>query len=151
MCSKVSTATTCKIWRITQIPTCYNVSFGQYTRFLSQWLGTIIGVSAKQIMLIDGSHSGRSGGASAAAPANVPIQRWGQHMGSVSRSSQFNYMQLSSSWLLSVSLPTMRDPDNFLDERISNSNPTVDQTATSYNQHVQFGVGNETTRPQLSL
>jgi hypothetical protein len=72
-----------------------------------------------------GSHSGRSEGASASANANAPIERWSQHMGSVSRSSQLSYMQLSSPNLLSVSVAIMRDPDIFPDERIPNSNPIV--------------------------
>jgi hypothetical protein len=120
-------------------PNGYKMFFGQYTCFFSQWLvGTIIGVSAKHFMSIYGSHSGRSGGVSAAANANVPIDRWGQHMGSVSRSSQLSYVQLSSSHLLSVSLlGIMRDPDNFPDEKIPKSSSTIDSVAAASLPHVQ--------------
>jgi hypothetical protein len=71
-------------------PNGLNINFEQYTCFLSQWFGTLLGISAKQIPSAYGPHSGRSGGASAAANANVPIEKWDQHMRSSSRSSQLN-------------------------------------------------------------
>jgi hypothetical protein len=39
----------------------------------------------------------------------------------------------------------MRDPDNFPDERISNSIPIVNNAATASNQNVHFDVGRKTT------
>jgi hypothetical protein len=54
------------------IPNGYMITFGQHTRFLSQWFGTLMEISAKNILSVYGSHSGRGGGASAAASANFP-------------------------------------------------------------------------------
>jgi hypothetical protein len=91
-------------------------------------------------MSIYGSQCYRSGGASAAANANVLIGRWGQYAGSVSRSSQLNYLQLYSPNLLSISLAIMRYHDSFPDERIPNSSPTldgaIDASNTSNKKHV---------------
>jgi hypothetical protein len=61
-------------------------------------LGTIMGVSTNMFLAVDSSHSGHIGAASAAANANIPMERWRQHiMGSNYRSSQLKYMHLSCS------------------------------------------------------
>jgi hypothetical protein len=101
-------------------PHVYSITFGKYSRFLSQWFGTLMEISAKYFVSVYGSHSGRIGGAPAAANANVPMERWGQHMGSNSRSSQISYMHLCNFNMLYVSLAIMSDPENFPDERVHN-------------------------------
>ncbi len=57
-----------------------------------------------------GSHSGRIGGASAAANAGVPMERWGQHGSWRSALAQRSYMELSEENILSVSRAIMADP-----------------------------------------
>ncbi len=57
-----------------------------------------------------GSHSGRIGGASAAANAGVPMERWGQHGSWRSVSAQRSYMELSEEHILSVSRVIMANP-----------------------------------------
>ncbi len=86
-----------------------------------------------------GTHSGRIGGASAAANAGVAIERWGQHGSWRSASAQRGYMQLPEENILSVSRAIMADPsthdarehgqgddDNSNDANNGESNPEVE-------------------------
>ena len=67
-----------------------------------------------------GSQSGRSGGASAAANAGVPWERWGQHGSSLSALAQRAYMQLFDDNILGVSRTIMTlGPD---DHQVSDEN-----------------------------
>ena len=83
------------------------ISYSQYQRYLSQWLGPILGLSAKEFLSQFGTQSGRSGGASAAANAGIPMERWGQHGSWHSLSAQRAYMQLSEENILQVSRTIM--------------------------------------------
>ncbi len=53
--------------------------FSQYRRYLSLWFGSVLDFSPEEFLRQYGTHSGRIGGASAAANAGVAIERWGQH------------------------------------------------------------------------
>jgi hypothetical protein len=66
-----------------------------------------LGLSAKDFLLQFGTQSGRSGGASAAANAGIPMERWGQHGSKHSVSAQRAYMQLSEENILQVSRTIM--------------------------------------------
>ncbi len=55
------------------------LKFSQYRRYLSIWFGPLLGLSPDEFLSKFGSHSGRIGGASAAANAGAPMERWGQH------------------------------------------------------------------------
>ena len=79
-------------------------------RYLSLWFGSLLGLSPDEFLRQFGTHSGRIGGASAAANAGVAIERRGQHGSWRSASSQRAYMQLSEENILSVSRVIMADP-----------------------------------------
>ena len=53
------------------------LKFSQYRRYLSIWFGPLLGLSSNEFLLKFGTHSGRIGGASAAANAGGPMERWG--------------------------------------------------------------------------
>ena len=94
------------------------ISYSQYQRYLSQWLGPILGRSAKAFLLQFGTQSGRSGGASAAANVGIPMERWGQHGSWHSVYAQRAYKQLSEENILQVSKTIMeyRPADALLEE-----------------------------------
>ncbi len=64
-------------------------------------------VSPKEFSSVYGSQSGRSGAASAAANAGVPMELWGQHGDWKSVASQKAYMKRDPASILSVSRATM--------------------------------------------
>ena len=80
------------------------LKFSPYRRYLNIWFGPLLGLSPDEFLSKFGSHSGRIGGASAAANAGVPMERWGQH------GSWRSYMELSEENILSVSRAIMADP-----------------------------------------
>ena len=84
--------------------------FSQYRRYLSLWFGSVLGFSPEEFLRQFGTHSGRIGGASAAANAGVAIERWGQHGSWRSASAQRGYMQMSEENIPSVSRAIMADP-----------------------------------------
>ena len=88
-------------------PTGSAISYPQFRRYLSQWFGPVLGLSPSDFLKEFGSQSGRSGGASAAANACVPWERWGQHSSWQSASAQRAYMQLSDENILGVSRTIM--------------------------------------------
>ena len=101
------------------------ISYSQYQRYLSQWLGHVLGLSAKEFQLQFGTQSRRSGGASTAADAGIPMERWGQHGSWHSVSAQRAYMQLSEENILQVSRTIMEsrhhdtvqaEPDTVVDD-----------------------------------
>jgi hypothetical protein len=103
------------------VPNGSPISYSQYKRYLSQWLGPILGLSPKDFLLQFGTQSGRSGGASAAANAGIPMERWGQHGSWHSVSAQRAYMQLSEENILQVSRTIM-------DSRPSDAVPADSET-----------------------
>ena len=86
------------------------LSFSQYKRYLSLWFGSLLGLSPDEFLRQFGTHSGRIGGASAAANAGVAIERWGQHGSWRAASSQRAYMQLFEENILNVSRVIIADP-----------------------------------------
>ena len=76
------------------IPSGSAITYPQFRRYMSQWFGPIVGLSPAAFLKEFGSQSGRSGGASAAANAGVPWERWGQHGSWQSASAQRAYMQM---------------------------------------------------------
>ncbi len=69
-----------------------------------------MGLSLDDFLEKYGSHSGRIGGASSAANAGVPMERWGQHGSWRSASAQRSYMELSEENILSVSRAILAHP-----------------------------------------
>jgi len=55
------------------------ITYGQFTTYLSQWFGGVLGVSPSEFLSLYGSQSGCSGAASAASNAGIPLELWGQH------------------------------------------------------------------------
>ena len=92
------------------------ITYPQFRRYLSQWFGPVLGSSPGAFLKEFGSQSGRSGGASAAANAGIPWERWGQHGSWQSASAQRAYMQLSNENILEVSQTIMTPrPEERLD------------------------------------
>ena len=83
------------------------ISYSQFARFLSLWFGGVLGCSAAEFKAQFGTQSGRSGGASAASNAGVPLELWGQHGDWKSMSAQRCYMARDTAALLSVSRAAM--------------------------------------------
>ena len=72
---------------------------------------SMLGLSPDEFLQQFGTHSGRIGGASAAANAGVSIERWGRHGSWRSMSAQRAYMRLSEENILNVSrVLIMADP-----------------------------------------
>ena len=83
------------------------ISYDQFSRFLSLWFGGVLGCSAAEFKLRFGTQSGRSGGASAASNAGIPLELWGQHGDWASMAAQRCYMEKDMAALLSVSRAAM--------------------------------------------
>jgi hypothetical protein len=94
-------------------------------------------------MSVYGSHSGQSGGASAAANANIPTERWGKHMESSSRTSELNCMRLSNYNILAISSSIMRDPANYHDERVVNADDPLTNFAPTIVASTNIDTGRE--------
>ncbi len=69
-----------------------------------------MGLSPTEFLSRYGSHSGRSGGASAASNAGIPLELWGQHGDWKSAAAQRCYMQKDVVSILSVSRAAMGQP-----------------------------------------
>lgn len=76
--------------------------YEQYARYLRRLLVPILGLPEDEIQRRFGTHSCRSGGASAAANAGIPFEVWGQHGAWRSRSAQLVYMGLDLDRCLST-------------------------------------------------
>ena len=84
------------------------IAYEQYMRYLSSWFSGVLGISPAEFRSQYGSHSCRSGGASAAANAGVSVEAWGQHGDWASFQSQRGYMALDEERILSVSRAIMQ-------------------------------------------
>ena len=91
------------------------IKYDQYVRYLSLWFGEVLGMSTQDFKTQYGSQSGRSGGASAASNAGIPIELWGQHGDWASFKSQKRYMKKDIKSILSVSLAAMEAPSSNID------------------------------------
>ena len=89
------------------IPGATFISYAQFSKYLALWFGATLGLSPKEFSTVYGSQSGRSGAASAAANAGVPMELWGQHGDWKSVKSQKNYMKRDPEAILSVSRAAM--------------------------------------------
>ena len=108
------------------------ITYPQFRRYLSQWFGPVLGLSPGAFLKEFGSQSGRSGGASAAANAGIPWERWGQHGSWQSASAQRAYMQLSNENILEVSQTIMTPrPEERLD--IDDTSEEVDVINNPHN------------------
>ena len=87
------------------------IAYEQYMRYLSSWFSGVLGISPAEFRSQYGSHSCRSGGASAAANAGVSVEAWGQHGDWASFQSQRGYMALDEERILSVSRAIMQQPE----------------------------------------
>jgi integrase len=83
------------------------ITYDQFLRFMSLWLSGVMGVSVGAFRKQFATHSGRSGGASAASNAGVPAELWGQHGDWKSWEAQKRYMKTDTPRLLSVSRADM--------------------------------------------
>lgn len=76
----------------------YVIKFAEYTRYLSRWMGSLMGISRLKSSLACtgyGSHSCRIGGVTAAWNAGSSVEDFGQHMGSSNRSTMMSYIRVT--------------------------------------------------------
>ena len=113
------------------------IAYPQFRRYLSQWFAPVLGLSPGAFLKEFGSQSGRSGGASAAANAGVPWERWGQHGSWQSVSAQRAYMQLSDENILGVSqtIMTPRPEDRQVSDESSEEVDGVDNPHNPFVWH----------------
>ena len=83
------------------------IAYDQLLRFLSLWFSGEMGVTVAAFRKQFATQSGRSGGASAASNAGVPVELWGQHGDWKSWEAQKRYMKADTSRLMSVSQAAM--------------------------------------------
>jgi integrase len=83
------------------------IAYDQLLRFLSLWFSGVMGVTVAAFRKQFATQSGRSGGASAASNAGVPVELWGQHGDWKSWEAQKRYMKADTSRLMSVSQAAM--------------------------------------------
>ena len=57
------------------------ITYDQFLRFMNLWFNGVMGVLVVAFRKLFASQSGRSGGASAASNADVPVELWAQHGG----------------------------------------------------------------------
>ena len=103
-----------------------------------------MGLSAKEFLLRFGTQSGRSGGASVAANAGIPMERWGQHGSWHSVSAQRAYMQLSEENILQVSKtimesrpgdPARAEPETAVDDESMEVQRVPESVLRWHNRH----------------
>ena len=113
------------------------ITYPQFRRYLGLWFGPVLGLSPGAFLKVFGSQSGRSGGASAAANAGVPWERWGQLGSRQSDSAQRAYMQLSDENILGVSqtIITPRPDDRQASEENSEDVDVVDNPHNPFLWH----------------
>eukprot|EP00873_Tetraselmis_striata_P014409 jgi/Tetstr1/434673/TSEL_023764.t1 len=87
------------------VPSSSPIEYPTFRRYLARWLGPLLTPAMTETAFLSrfGTQSSRSGGASAAANADIPFATWGQHGGWKSTSAQLRYMGLDEEHVLSVS------------------------------------------------
>eukprot|EP00873_Tetraselmis_striata_P022792 jgi/Tetstr1/443056/TSEL_031114.t1 len=87
------------------VPSSSPIEYPTFRRYLARWLGPLLTPAMIESAFLSrfGTQSSRSGGASAAANADIPFATWGQHGGWKSTSAQLRYMGLDEEHVLSVS------------------------------------------------
>eukprot|EP00873_Tetraselmis_striata_P020661 jgi/Tetstr1/440925/TSEL_029195.t1 len=87
------------------VPSSPPIEYPTFRRYLARWLGPLLTPAMTESAFLSrfGTQSNRSGGASAAANADIPFATWGQHGGWKSTSAQLRYMGLDEEHVLSVS------------------------------------------------
>eukprot|EP00873_Tetraselmis_striata_P005595 jgi/Tetstr1/425859/TSEL_016236.t1 len=87
------------------VPSSSPIEYPTFRRYLARWLGPLLtpAMTESAFQSRFGTQSSRSGGASAAANADIPFATWGQHGGWKSTSAQPRYMGLDEEHVLSVS------------------------------------------------
>eukprot|EP00873_Tetraselmis_striata_P010714 jgi/Tetstr1/430978/TSEL_020733.t1 len=88
------------------VPSSSPIEYPAFRRYLiARWLGPLLTPAMPEAAFLAqyGTHSNRSGGAFAAANADMPFATWGHHGGWKSTSAQLRYMGLDEEHVLSVS------------------------------------------------
>ncbi len=83
------------------------ITYAQFSTFLALWFRGVPGIAPAEFQSRYGSRSGRSGGASSASNAGIPLELWGQHGDLKSAAAQRCYMQKDVPSILSVSRAAM--------------------------------------------
>lgn len=99
------------------------ITYGQFRHYLSKWLAPRLNLTQQAFLEKFGMKSGRSGGASAAAGANIPFEVWGAQGGWQSREAQLRYMEIDLEQALSVSRAVLEGavPETQVDGEASDS------------------------------
>eukprot|EP00873_Tetraselmis_striata_P016088 jgi/Tetstr1/436352/TSEL_025188.t1 len=87
------------------VPASSPIEYPTFRRYLARWLGPLLTPAITEAVFLTrfATQSSRSGGASAAANADIPFATWGHHGGRKSTSAQLPYMGLDEEHVLSVS------------------------------------------------
>jgi hypothetical protein len=91
-------------------PMVREIMYVRHMRYLSFWLGGILGLTPEEFKGQYGSQSGRIGSASAASNAGIIGELWGQHGDWASFKSQKRYMKRDVKSTLSVSVVAIHLP-----------------------------------------
>eukprot|EP00873_Tetraselmis_striata_P022675 jgi/Tetstr1/442939/TSEL_031001.t1 len=109
------------------VPSSSPIEYPTLKRYLARWLDPLLTPAMTEAAFLTrfGTQSSRSGGASAAANADIPFATWGQHGGWKSTSAQLRYMGLDEEHVLSVSraILTLAEEDELDDSDGDGSSP----------------------------
>eukprot|EP00873_Tetraselmis_striata_P006742 jgi/Tetstr1/427006/TSEL_017211.t1 len=116
------------------IPSSSPIEYPTFRRYLARWLSPLLTPAMTEAAFLTrfGTQSSRSGGASAAANADIPFATWGQHGGWKSTSAQLRYMGLDEEHVLSVSraILTFAEEDELDDSDGDGSSPDTNSDSS---------------------
>eukprot|EP00873_Tetraselmis_striata_P005580 jgi/Tetstr1/425844/TSEL_016221.t1 len=109
------------------VPSSSPIEYPTFRRYLARWWSPLLTPAITEAAFLTrfGTQSSRSGGASAAANADIPFATWGHHGGWKSTSAQLRYMGLGEEHVLSVSraILTLAEEDELDDSDGDGSSP----------------------------
>eukprot|EP00873_Tetraselmis_striata_P025433 jgi/Tetstr1/445697/TSEL_003497.t1 len=116
------------------VPSSSPIEYPTFRRYLARWLSPLLTPAITEAAFLTrfGTQSNRSGGASAAANADIPFATWGQHGGWKSTSAQRRYMGLDEEHVLSVSraILTLAEEDKLDDSDGDGSSPDTNSDSS---------------------
>eukprot|EP00873_Tetraselmis_striata_P038334 jgi/Tetstr1/458598/TSEL_045001.t1 len=117
------------------VPSSSPIEYPAFRRYLVRWLGPLLTLAMPEAAFLAryGTQSSRSGGASAAANADIPLfATWGQHSGWKSTSTQLRYKGLDEIHILSVlrAVMTLAEEDELYDSDGDDSSPNTNSDSS---------------------
>eukprot|EP00873_Tetraselmis_striata_P003080 jgi/Tetstr1/423344/TSEL_014040.t1 len=116
------------------VPSSSPIEYPTFRRYLTRWFGPVLTPAMTEAAFLTrfGTQSSRSGGASAAANADIPIATWGQDGGWKSTSAQLRYTGLDEEHVMSVSraILTLAEEDDLDDSDDDGSSPDTNSDSS---------------------